>query len=604
MRLRQDSLWFLSLPMALSLLISAGCGGDDDDGGGMTDGIDTSVTSASIGPSGGMITSADGGAVLVVPAGALTATETITVARVRPSDASAPLAAFDPSLIYEFGPDGLTFSSPATLTLELQVPQDAVPGEIVVSLPRLLSESASGVEPVAEVSVRAEPDQRSLSGEISHFSRFAIDELNASNSLITVRHPLRLDDGEVGVIGMIINGADDGGEWEISAPEMSVDLISSDFDPFATATQAFVTCGFSEWPTVEVTRVIQEDQDFYATSVRFRIQCPQPPPGISAPRLVNLAQEAGQSGPEACNLAQGPCGETLGIWVATEQGGLLLSPLDSNPVTFTFSGFSPVYDILNLVSPTGTQSALQFSGLTDSFYSATNEVICDWDLGAFLQDRMSDVSPRGSGSVGASSFPRLITLDVDESSGGPISKEVSIANAAITAVGNASADAFLYVNSSTDQLVHASVAGTTVTETDVMLLADDVRRMRWDPASGIGAISDFTANSLTLFSWAGDGTLPTVFTTAPVGDGPVGIDVDGNRVVCAGFNDDTYTEILIDPAGPSVLNSVTLPIPFSNPKGAGQPLQPGHAFFLRDASESIVFSLFGADAVAFLPTVP
>ncbi|MEQ8984868.1 MAG: hypothetical protein RL846_43375, partial [Deltaproteobacteria bacterium] len=68
-------------------------------------------TGASIGPDGGKLMSADGIAELVIPAGALDTTTEITI-EVR-SVERADLV----SRLYDFGPDGLTFTNDATLAL-------------------------------------------------------------------------------------------------------------------------------------------------------------------------------------------------------------------------------------------------------------------------------------------------------------------------------------------------------------------------------------------------------------------------------------------------------------------------------------------------------
>lgn len=96
----------------------AACGGDGggngtpDGGPGPGDGgppVDCNVTPAlCVGADGGTVTSADGNVSLVVPAGALDTPTNITVTAVTGGSGLGP--------DYEFGPDGLQFATPATVT--------------------------------------------------------------------------------------------------------------------------------------------------------------------------------------------------------------------------------------------------------------------------------------------------------------------------------------------------------------------------------------------------------------------------------------------------------------------------------------------------------
>src|SRR2546421_7855492 len=70
----------------------------------------TDDASAVIGPGGGML-AVSGGAALEIPAGALAKDTTITISQ---SSAQAPGGALSP--VYDFGPDGTTFSKPVTVT--------------------------------------------------------------------------------------------------------------------------------------------------------------------------------------------------------------------------------------------------------------------------------------------------------------------------------------------------------------------------------------------------------------------------------------------------------------------------------------------------------
>lgn len=142
-------------------------------------------------------------------------------------------------------------------------------------------------------------------------------------------------------------------------------------------------------------------------------------------------------------------------------------------------------------------------------------------------------------------------------------------------------------NESADVEVEATLVGD--------LAGADPRRIRCDLDSGICAVSDFTGDLVTIVLWDGTG-MPTIAgTTGPgeIADGPVGLDVFGNRVVTAGFNDDHFSVIEVDAAG-AILSTTTTPLP------AGC-TQPGHAMFLRDGGNTIVVSCWGGDGIAYIP---
>ena len=96
------------LPIIIAALLTAcGAGG----GGGNTESNTTNQESTGIGPNGGTVTSSDGKAKVVIPAGALTETANITVATVSNQPSGNMGAA------YEVGPDGTTFNQPVTISV-------------------------------------------------------------------------------------------------------------------------------------------------------------------------------------------------------------------------------------------------------------------------------------------------------------------------------------------------------------------------------------------------------------------------------------------------------------------------------------------------------
>ena len=98
------------LPIIIAVLLTAcGSGG----GGGNTDpGTTNNINeSNSIGPNGGTVTSSNGKAKIVLPAGALSQDAGITVAVVSNQPSG------NIGTAYEFGPDGTTFNKPVTISI-------------------------------------------------------------------------------------------------------------------------------------------------------------------------------------------------------------------------------------------------------------------------------------------------------------------------------------------------------------------------------------------------------------------------------------------------------------------------------------------------------
>ena len=128
-----------------------------------------------------------------------------------------------------------------------------------------------------------------------------------------------------------------------------------------------------------------------------------------------------------------------------------------------------------------------------------------------------------------------------------------------------------------------------------VLGGDDPRRIRCDLEAGVCAVSDFANSLVTVVLWSGTGmpTIAGVTDPGAIGDGPVGLDVFGHRIVVAGFNDDTYSIIEVDEAG-DIVSTTTEPLP------AGC-TQPGHAAFLRDGSNTILVTCWGNGAFARIP---
>ena len=127
--------------------------------------------------------------------------------------------------------------------------------------------------------------------------------------------------------------------------------------------------------------------------------------------------------------------------------------------------------------------------------------------------------------------------------------------------------------------------------TQIGAVGDGPRRVR--VLGEIGAVSNYTGDSLTIFTWDQSDNL-AITATIPVGDGPVGIDLvaltGGNTaIVSTGFNDNTWSVTVVSAAGALVSNTQ-----HDLPAGA---TAPGHAIFLADDGAQVLVSCNGTDNV-------
>ena len=138
--------------MCTMLMAGFGCAGEETGNG-----LQTRVIAAQ----GGTVTA--GGATLTIPPGALSQDTTITVTITSPGS-SLPDSSTIRGSVFDLGPDGTTFITPATLTL----PMDATPAaneRAVISF----------LDPIANqwVDVASTVTGGHISAPISHFTRFA-----------------------------------------------------------------------------------------------------------------------------------------------------------------------------------------------------------------------------------------------------------------------------------------------------------------------------------------------------------------------------------------------------------------------------------------------
>jgi len=107
--------FFYSAVVMIFLLFA--CGGGGGGGGGSSSGGGVQVYSKAVGPEGGTVTDPNGASV-IIPAGALSETTTITISTYKDSAALEKKFGITPFRGgAEFGPDGTTFLKPVTITV-------------------------------------------------------------------------------------------------------------------------------------------------------------------------------------------------------------------------------------------------------------------------------------------------------------------------------------------------------------------------------------------------------------------------------------------------------------------------------------------------------
>ena len=145
-------------------------------------------------------------------------------------------------------------------------------------------------------------------------------------------------------------------------------------------------------------------------------------------------------------------------------------------------------------------------------------------------------------------------------------------------------------------LSHADLSNPYADATPIANTGSDPVQVRVE--GDIFAVSDFTDNTVTC-GLVNQGTDAVVTITVTVGDGPYRMDLlaldDGNTAVaCAGFDDDSYSVIVVDPLGQEV-SSFTQALP-------GDISQPGGVAFLRDGSNNLIVGGHGSGNLAVVDT--
>ncbi len=134
-----------------------------------------------VGSAGGTVTSADGNLTLVIPAGALTTDEEISVTMVPPAQRDPELSDLTAdAAVYDMQPDGLQFSTPAEVSVSLPGVAPTVADTLIGITPAVITSRSGGNVDLADTQLTtAELDGQGIvaSGEISHFSVIVADML-------------------------------------------------------------------------------------------------------------------------------------------------------------------------------------------------------------------------------------------------------------------------------------------------------------------------------------------------------------------------------------------------------------------------------------------
>jgi len=135
------------------------------------------LATATIGPTGGTITSHDGRLVIEVPPGALDAPTEMTIDGAAPSRLPASFEGTDIFEVYDLGPDGLTFEPPLAVTFHLPSETFSTDEDsITFNYPMMLTTADGEPEELedAEAFHDFATDTAELRGNLAHFSDLII----------------------------------------------------------------------------------------------------------------------------------------------------------------------------------------------------------------------------------------------------------------------------------------------------------------------------------------------------------------------------------------------------------------------------------------------
>jgi|GEM_PF-6479934 len=611
-----------------------------------------------VGAQGGTVTSRDGLVTLTVPAGALSTPTQITIEKLDPADLGPEWeeyrSAGEIGAAYEFGPDGLTFASPATVSFRGESLGEQGDTITLVLKPILTSENGK-VVPLDSLTVEVDTLTGKVitSGQVSHFSpmvRYA-----SPGSEVWLKAPrLTVVDENFVVTLMPPTHA---GYAFAQLGQISDAIFYIDQDPDSSPHIAYFRCespgintyevilsvwnvrtsplpkpdAVYRWRWLSIDCVDQLDvlprfhelklenlwslEAFMRVNHSFWVETFLPPRenprAMIRPRAATGLVATAANGEAACPPI-----------LLTGKGGVALADPCTGDVLKEFSVFgSESFEVVALKAPLPDRHVLLMAGVGAydcSLFDNGELGMCGLRSGTYPDAVPISADDPGAGALavrhpGVGSQIEFMRFRPDWESFQWLPTFVTIpaldgAGVIRSAVaGGAPAEEFAppteiiavaAMNEGAAKLFHIDLSGATPQFTEVgELPGNDPRRLRCDLQSGICAVSDFTGSRITILRWNGSG-IPTIAGSTEVGaiaKGPVGIDVFGHRIVSAGYDDNRYSLIEVDGSG-NVVSVKTEELPTGCEK-------PGHARFLQDANNTVVVSCSESNGIAVVPGV-
>ncbi|MFT7618724.1 MAG: hypothetical protein ACI97A_002371 [Planctomycetota bacterium] len=599
----------------------------------------------SITPAGGIAVSADGLMSIIFPPGAVLTPTDVVIEQISGNDLDTTYAALAPSMAYRVTPDNLIFTMPVLVTLNLGTPASLNTGDVALDVPIAIFDNVTTRELLTTTVIRwnEAAGDLTLNGEISASGDIVIVDPPSSGIQIGVTHPDLIPassgTGTIGATVDVVAGniitSNSPVTWTGSGDSILTVPFGLFFpSPVGSPGAALGTtpmqvvdsfdlgCGGSGTGVLNLNFVllgidIDADPTFFTDliadrniTVRFDIDidCEAgatafgTPTLVPVPGMMNLGSAslvpAGFSFYDAASPQLIVAGQsTGGVALATRL--TLLTGQANGTLLGTGVDGSDALLFRDVVS--GNEACA---------VTGSAQVVGILQTGQFAFDAPTVVAsstPRSDSTwIGNNSAVGLVLTDTnaidltafDLAGGGfLVDATFPLTFTPISVVSNAIATTFVAINGTTRELVYIDVTSGVV-ETVVQTLGINPQRVRWDPELGVGAVTDFDDNTVTIFEWDG-ASAPVVRATANVGLGPIGLDVDGALIVCGGEQDDTWTLITYDTVNHTIVSTVTTALPFTATGTGG--LRPRHATFLNDAENSVAITLFGENAIGVIP---
>lgn len=253
-----------------------------------------------IGAEGGTIASRDGAVVLTIPAGALSSATEITIEKIDPEDLGAEWDDYRDRIdaVYEFGPDGLTFAAPATVTFDA-APIGVVADTIRVALQAIMTSEEGAPVPLEDLTVEVDvaAGTATVSGQVSHFSPLVLLGMDQSGTL-KVWGPSEVEVGKDFTVAITSEEGDVLLEPSLANGTEAVEQVgeptSSPVPPFPTLLPLRCNASGSHIYHLDVAVAPDSDMAFLVYIMvkvpNLRVQCvsstsPPPPAG---PRFTEL----------------------------------------------------------------------------------------------------------------------------------------------------------------------------------------------------------------------------------------------------------------------------------------------------------------------------